>query len=76
MAGHYCKAQIAAHETRFYMNRELNENLSGNEVYNQAYHFLVMLKNLCSKPYCQRDLNSSFFSYKSVADFGFGQRAG
>ena len=39
---------------RYYMKRELNINLSGNEVYCTACSLLVILENLCSKPFCQK----------------------
>ena len=42
---------------RCYMERELNENLCGNEVYYTACSLLVILKKSCSKFRCQRDFD-------------------
>ena len=46
------------------MNREKNQNLSGNEVYHTAYSLPVTFKNSCSKLYCQKGLNLILFPYK------------
>ena len=56
----------------FYMKRDLNYNLSGNEVYYTACSLLVMLKNSCSKRHCQKG-NLNPFSYKIVPDQGHDQ---
>ena len=46
------------------MKRELNHNLSGNEVSFTACFLLAMLKNLCSKLHRQKGFDSIIFSHK------------
>ena len=46
------------------MRRELNENLSGNDVYHKVCSLLVNLKNSCSKLHYQKGFNPILFSYK------------
>ena len=48
------------------MKRDLNQNLSGNEVYYTACFLLVILNNSYSKPHCQKGFNLNPFSYKSA----------
>ena len=49
---------------RFYMKRELNQNLSGNEVYDTAFSLLVILKNSCSKLHRQKSFDLLLLSSK------------
>ena len=42
-----------------YMQRGLNSNLSGNEVYYTACSLSVILKNWCSEVHCQKGFNSN-----------------
>ena len=51
-------------EARFYMNMELNQILSGNEVYNTKSLTLLAKNMLCSKLHCQKGCISILFSYK------------
>ena len=53
---------------RFYMKRELDENLSGDEVHCTACSLLVILKNSFGKPHCQNGFNLVLFAYK-IAEF-------
>ena len=45
--------------------RELNSNLSGNEVCYTACSLLVILKNLCSKLHSQKGFDFILVSYKT-----------
>jgi hypothetical protein len=49
--------------TRSSMKRDLNCNLSRNEVYYTARSSPVILKNSCSRLHCQRDFGLIPFSY-------------
>jgi len=49
------------------MKGELDQNLSGNEVYYTACSFLVIFKNSCCKLHCQKGFNLFLFAYKSLA---------
>ena len=59
---------------RGYMKRELNQNLSSNEVYYTAYFLLVILKNSCINLHCLEGFNCILFSYQtsSVAASSLG----
>ena len=48
------------------MNRDLNQNLSGHQVYYRACCLLVTLKNTCSKLHCQKGFDFILFSYTGV----------
>ena len=50
------------------MKRELNSDLSGNEVYYTACYLLVIFKHSCSKLHCQKGLNLILVSYKTALD--------
>ena len=54
-------------ERGVYMNRESNQNLSGNEIYHTSCSLLVILKKSRSKFHCKKGFNSILFSYKSVS---------
>ena len=44
------------------MKKDLDSNLSGNEIYNMNYLILLVKNMLCSKRDCQKGLNLiSFF---------------
>ena len=47
----------------FFMKRELNLNLSGNEVYYTACSLPVFLKNSCGRLHCQEGFNLITLSY-------------
>jgi len=49
-----------------YMKRELNENLSDNEVYNTNYLILLAKKMMCIKLHSHKGVNSIFFPCKIV----------
>jgi hypothetical protein len=49
------------------MKRELNWNLSGNEVHYTNSSILLVKNMLCSKFYCQKDFNS--IPYKIFRNF-------
>ena len=51
------------------MKRDLNQNLSGSEVYYTASFSLVVLKNSCSKLDSQKDFNLIVCSYKICSPF-------
>ena len=50
------------HPQRFHIKRELNQNLSGNEVYFTGCCFLVQLQNSCSN--CQTGVTFILFLYQ------------
>ena len=49
---------------RFHMKRELNQNLSGNEVYYAVCSRLCKSKDSFSKLHCQKGFHLILFSYK------------
>ena len=53
---------------RFYMKREINQNLSGNEVSHTACSLLVILKIFCSKIRRHRGFDIILFSYRIHVD--------
>ena len=53
-----------------YMTRELDENLSGNEVDHTASSLLVILKNSCSKFHYQKGFDLIPLSCKIGMDMG------
>ena len=52
------------HANEFYLERESNQKLSGNEVYYTNSLILLVENVLCSKLHCQKGLNLILFSYK------------
>ena len=48
------------------MKRELNKNISNNEVYYTACSLLVILKSSCSELHCKRDLIHFSFPMRFV----------
>ena len=49
-----------------YVQRKLNEHLSGNEVYYTACSLLAICNDSCSKLHDQRGLNLTLFLYKGA----------
>ena len=71
------QVRAADHQpSRSYMKAELNENLSGIEVY-YANSLMLLVKNmLCNKRHCQKGFSAILFSYKirpnrPISDFTF-----
>ena len=54
------------------MKWELDENLSGKEVYYTACFLLVISKKTCSKLHCQKGFNRIPVSHK-IRELGVGQ---
>ena len=48
------------------MKRELDQNLTDDEVYHTACALLVILKDSCGQLHCQKGLNLILFAYKIV----------